>query len=219
MGTSGLASYYSRTRFQLHDGCEDVRNQYWRYVTYQFTHIGLAHMLGNVIMQLIMGIPLEKFHGTIRCSIIYVLGVVGGALCFGQYDAHNILAGCSGGVFTLFGMHIGDLFLNWSEQKYRRFILATIFCFSLIQAATIQASWDGKGGASNSAHVGGFVAGICLSLIWGRNIVWLDYERYMKYLAMVVAIFSFLFSVLWIAAFWPPQNVFEYAAGQEVVLC
>jgi len=200
----------------LHDGCKDVRSEVWRYFTYQLTHIGATHMLGNVIVQLILGFPLEKFHGTIRLSIIYELGVLAGALCFGQYDSHNILAGCSGGVFTLFGMHIGDLFLNWSEQKYRWFILAAIFCFGSIQYVTIQASWDGEGGASNSAHVGGFVAGIFLSLIWGRNIVWLDYERYTRYLAMLVAIFSFVFSVLWIASFWPPQNVFEYARGTEV---
>merc|ERR1711879_355314 len=66
---AGLHSYYAGTRFQLHNGCEDVRDEYWRYLTYQFTHLGLAHLLGNVIMQLIMGIPLEKFHGTIRLSV------------------------------------------------------------------------------------------------------------------------------------------------------
>lgn len=52
----------------------DARSELWRFFTYQYLHAGLPHLLGNVIMQLLIGIPLEMVHGTLRVGIIYTVG-------------------------------------------------------------------------------------------------------------------------------------------------
>ena len=52
----------------------DERAEIWRFFTYQYLHAGLPHLLVNIIMQLLIGIPLEMVHGTTRIAIIYTVG-------------------------------------------------------------------------------------------------------------------------------------------------
>ena len=48
------------------------RAQAWRFLTYQFTHVGLQHVGFNVLMQLFVGLPLEMsqlgWTGTLRSA-------------------------------------------------------------------------------------------------------------------------------------------------------
>ena len=37
--------------------------QVWRYLTYMFIHAGIYHFAFNILVQLILGIPLEMVHG------------------------------------------------------------------------------------------------------------------------------------------------------------
>ena len=39
--------------------CEDLSSEVGRFVTYQFVHSGLSHLVFNVIMQLMFGLPLN----------------------------------------------------------------------------------------------------------------------------------------------------------------
>ena len=43
----------------------DKREQVWRYLTYMLIHSGLFHATFNILIQLILGIPLEMVHGKI----------------------------------------------------------------------------------------------------------------------------------------------------------
>ena len=43
-----------------------LREEIWRFGTYQFLHAGFFHIFGNMIVQLYIGIPLEMVHGSIR---------------------------------------------------------------------------------------------------------------------------------------------------------
>ena len=56
------------------------REEAWRYVTYMFVHAGYSHILFNVFLQLVLGIPLEMVHRSWRILPIYVSGVVAGSL-------------------------------------------------------------------------------------------------------------------------------------------
>ncbi|ERE67533.1 rhomboid-related protein 3 [Cricetulus griseus] len=55
-----------------------LRAQAWRYVTYIFMHAGVEHLGLNVVLQLLVGVPLEMVHGATRIGLIYVAGVVAG---------------------------------------------------------------------------------------------------------------------------------------------
>ncbi|XP_039770121.1 rhomboid-related protein 3 isoform X2 [Ornithorhynchus anatinus] len=53
-----------------------LRAQAWRYLTYIFVHAGIEHLGLNVVLQLLVGVPLEMVHGAARIGFVYVAGVV-----------------------------------------------------------------------------------------------------------------------------------------------
>ena len=55
--------------------------EWWRLWTYQFAHIGIGHLLSNVIYQIIFGSLLEAIQGPLRVGTLYTVGVVFGG-CF-----------------------------------------------------------------------------------------------------------------------------------------
>ncbi len=53
-----------------------LRQQAWRFVSYMMLHAGIQHLLSNIIMQLILGIPLELVHKIWRIAPLYLIGVI-----------------------------------------------------------------------------------------------------------------------------------------------
>ncbi|CAF0772516.1 unnamed protein product [Adineta steineri] len=54
--------------------------QVYRFIIPMFLHVGIIHLLTNLISQLYIGIPLERKFGSIRIAIIYILSGIGGTL-------------------------------------------------------------------------------------------------------------------------------------------
>ncbi len=54
------------------------RHEAWRFLSYMFIHLYHWHLVSNIIMQLILGIPLEMVHGSLRVGIVYCIGVIAG---------------------------------------------------------------------------------------------------------------------------------------------
>ena len=52
----------------------------WRFITYMFVHVGYVHIIGNILVQLVVGIPLEMVHRWWRILLIYLFGVLAGSL-------------------------------------------------------------------------------------------------------------------------------------------
>ena len=46
------------------------RHEVWRFLTYQFVHVNMEHIVFNTLMQLVVGLPLEMsqpgYRGTIK---------------------------------------------------------------------------------------------------------------------------------------------------------
>mmetsp|Transcript_38735 Transcript_38735/g.50109 ORF Transcript_38735/g.50109 Transcript_38735/m.50109 type:complete len:910 (-) Transcript_38735:1923-4652(-) len=149
--------------------CDSLQSDWWRYLTYQFVHSGLIHLCFNLIMQLLFGLPLNMVHGSIRFGLIYEFGVVFGALCFVTIDGgYNSVVGCSGGVYCIFGMHLAEIFVNWSLENrglmnhWTRLLM--MFCILGIDAIKIYASPSET--TSYSAHAGGLIAGILAGIVF-----------------------------------------------------
>ncbi|XP_041072903.1 rhomboid-related protein 3 isoform X2 [Carcharodon carcharias] len=53
-----------------------LRSQVWRYLSYIFIHVGVEHLGFNVVLQLLVGVPLEMVHGALRISFVYLAGVL-----------------------------------------------------------------------------------------------------------------------------------------------
>ena len=113
--------------------CNDDRLRYWWMpLSYQFVHSGLEHIVFNVFLQLLFGIPLELVQGPV-VFLIYQTGVLCGALAVSFSDPYNSVVGASGGVYCLFGVHMAHLVLNWTDMKraligrYLRLVVLLIF--------------------------------------------------------------------------------------------
>jgi membrane associated rhomboid family serine protease len=92
------------------------RQEAWRFLTYMFVHADIQHILFNMSMQLLVGLPLEMSHGTRRVALVYGFGVVAGSLATSVFDPKVFLAGASGGVYALVTAHLATLVLNWQED-------------------------------------------------------------------------------------------------------
>ena len=69
------------------------RQEAWRFISYMFTHVSVAHILNNLFLQLFVGLPLEMSHGSRRVALVYLSSVVMGSLASSVIDNKVYLAG------------------------------------------------------------------------------------------------------------------------------
>mmetsp|Transcript_111033 Transcript_111033/g.220877 ORF Transcript_111033/g.220877 Transcript_111033/m.220877 type:complete len:455 (+) Transcript_111033:153-1517(+) len=189
------------------EDCQDLRAEVWRYITYQWSHVGISHVLVNCFMLIMLGIPLEGLNGFLRIMLMFNIGVFGGACCYWVGDAYRIVVGMSGGCYALVGMHVGNLILNWAQMKFRLACLVTLALLISIDISTYVIS-VGEENASHSAHVGGAIAGFLVSLIVGKNLKVLRWERCLQFFAAFVGVALLIFCCTWLALHDPPKHMF-----------
>ena len=95
----------------------EKRAQVWRFLTYSLVHSGFGHIILNVTIQLIVGLPLEMAHGSLPVAAVYLVGVVSGSLATSCWEPKVYLTGASGGVYALIAAHLSNLILNWHEER------------------------------------------------------------------------------------------------------
>lgn len=188
--------------------CQDYRGQVWRWFTYQWTHVGIAHILMNCVMNLVLGIPLEGLHGPLRMILMYNIGVFGGACCYWVGDAHKQVVGMSGGCYALIGMHVADLVINWAQLKFRKpmilflAVMITVDVLSYVLAL-------GDANASHTAHVGGAIAGLIIGVLIGRNLVVKKCERIVQAIFGGIGAILLAGAIIWMATSPAPRNITE----------
>ncbi|XP_006867627.1 PREDICTED: rhomboid-related protein 2 [Chrysochloris asiatica] len=92
------------------------REEAWRFISYMLVHAGVQHIVGNLIMQLILGIPLEMVHKGHRVGLVYLAGVIAGSLASSIFDPLKYLVGASGGVYALMGGYFMNVLVNFREM-------------------------------------------------------------------------------------------------------
>lgn len=179
---AGLESAYpGQTLLKGFGFCDESfpTSVYWRLLSYQFSHGGLLHILPNCVMLVILGVPLEGFHGTGLIAIMFSVGVLGGGLNWMLIDPYRQAMGLSGGCFGLLGIHFADLAANWRQTKFRYptlLLLLGVGLFDLgmyVVSSPDLGSEPGKAvvGAANahSVHAGGLVSGLLVGMLLNRN--------------------------------------------------
>ncbi|XP_041068018.1 rhomboid-related protein 2 [Carcharodon carcharias] len=94
----------------------DKRQEAWRFVSYMLVHAGVQHIIGNLFMQLILGIPLELVHKGHRVGLVYLSGVIGGSLASSIFDPQLGLVGASGGGYALMGGYFMNALVNFKQM-------------------------------------------------------------------------------------------------------
>lgn len=151
-----------------------MRQQVWRFLSYMLVHAGIEHIMGNVLLQLVVGVPLEMVHKGLRVGIVYMSGVLAGSLASSIFDPFVYLVGASGGVYALLGGYFSNIIMNWSKMAMNGlhlFFLALIvfadFAFSLYRRFVIYP--EGAQQVSFVAHIAGGLAGISIGYVVFSN--------------------------------------------------
>jgi rhomboid-related protein 1/2/3 len=132
-------------------------------------HAGWVHMFFNMSVQLLVGVPLEMVHGSLRIGTVYLAGVIAGSLGTSCFDSTVHLVGASGGVYALLAAHLANVLLNFSEQQLS--VVRLAFVFILASADVGFAIWDrysnedGLPPVGYIAHLTGAVAGLTVGLV------------------------------------------------------
>ncbi|XP_014243641.1 protein rhomboid [Cimex lectularius] len=189
------------------------RKEAWRFLTYMFVHVGFFHLLVNVVVQLLLGIPLEMVHGWWRVLVIYLAGVCAGSLGTSIADPSVYLAGASGGVYAIITAHIATLIMNWSEMQFAKWqliVLLTLITLDVGSAVRNRYVLHVNMQIGYAAHLAGAIAGFLVGIYVLRNLHVRSWEKTLWWFAL------FLYLVLMVAgivvnivfpSYFPEQTV------------
>ncbi|KAL8625876.1 hypothetical protein ACOMHN_012468 [Nucella lapillus] len=96
------------------------RHEPWRFLSYCLLHQGAIDMVFCVVLQVVIGFPLEIMFSWWRMAIVYILGVLMGSVAQSVCDRYVGLAGAAGGCYAIVFGHIISIITNWSEMDNKR---------------------------------------------------------------------------------------------------
>ncbi|XP_052739092.1 rhomboid-related protein 2 isoform X6 [Bicyclus anynana] len=180
------------------------RQEAWRFLTYMLVHVGVVHLLVNLLVQLFLGVPLEMVHRWWRVVLVYLAGVAAGSLATSLTDPKVYLAGASGGVYALIAAHIATIIMNWAEME---FAIIQLLVFLLLAAVDVgTAVYDRywrhlQQNIGYVAHLAGAVAGLLVGIGVLRNLEKRKWEKRLWW-AAVVLYFSLMIGGVLANIFW-----------------
>lgn len=143
------------------------RGQWWRVLTAPLLHVSVAHLVGNGIALLLVGLLLEPIVGSGWFALIYVLGGICGALTSVGLNPHGVVSvGASGAIMCVLSSCLVLSFHAASTEQRRRMQMLSLRV--MIPALLPTASSHGH--VDYSAHIGGVVAGLVLG--FALQILW-----------------------------------------------
>ncbi|XP_017782023.1 PREDICTED: rhomboid-related protein 2-like [Nicrophorus vespilloides] len=165
------------------------RKEFWRFLTYMFVHIGKYHLIVNILVQIVLGVPLEMVHNGLRVAVVYLAGVIAGSLGTSITDPTVRLAGASGGVYSLITAHLASIIMNWSEMTYP---IIQLIIFIVLMGSDVGTAiynryvLNANESIGYAAHFFGALAGLLVGIFVLRNIEVTRPEKIIRAIAIVV---------------------------------
>lgn len=167
-----IAGDTQNTQYMLAHGALNVKlilndGEYYRLFASMFMHAGFSHIFNNMLVLFFIGDNLERAVGHIRYFIMYIAGGllanIAALIYYNIADVNVCCVGASGAIFSVVGALFYIVLVNkgqledLSASKLGLFIIMSIYLG--LQSAT----------TSNSAHIGGLVAGFILAALIYRK--------------------------------------------------
>ncbi|WP_217586711.1 rhomboid family intramembrane serine protease [Lentibacillus saliphilus] len=133
-------------------------DEWWRLISSMFLHIGLLHLLMNMLAIYFLGTAVERIYGSWRFVVIYFLAGIGGSLASFAFT-NSISAGASGALFGLFGA------LLFFGTVYKKIFFQTMGQNVLLVIVINLVLGFGIAEIDMGAHLGGLVAGFLASAL------------------------------------------------------
>jgi membrane associated rhomboid family serine protease len=148
-GINPLTNYLSPVFLDLEQWPPLVdAGQWWRLVTAAFLHVGLVHLVLNMLALLVFGSELERQLGRWRYLAVYLVSLLGGAVALQLFgEPGRPVAGASAAIYGLLG---GLAVVMLARREDLRGLLTLLAINVLISFLP---------GVSLLGHLGGLVAG------------------------------------------------------------
>ena len=154
------------TRFLINHGALNVDlvvedHEIYRIFTSMFMHGGFTHLFNNMLVLLYIGDNLERAVGHKKYLLMYLLGGIMAnifaLICYGIGDLNVCCVGASGAIFSVIGALLYIVIVNRGRlEDLTTSKLVIYIALSLYLGFTSTTT-------SNSAHIGGLLAGIVLA--------------------------------------------------------
>ncbi|XP_017869332.1 PREDICTED: protein rhomboid [Drosophila arizonae] len=163
------------------------RYESWRFLSYMFVHVGIMHLMMNLIIQIFLGIALELVHHWWRVALVYLAGVLAGSMGTSLTSPRIFLAGASGGVYALITAHIATIIMNYSEMEYAivQLLAFLVFCFTDLGTSVYRHLTDQHDQIGYIAHLSGALAGLLVGIGVLRNLEVRRWERILWWIAVI----------------------------------
>ena len=171
----------------------------WRFLTYMLVHSGYFHIIFNLLIQLLLGIPLEMVHRWWRILLVYFSGVVAGSLATSISDPEVYLAGASGGVYAIIAAHLANVIFNWSEMEFPALRLIAFILLAGIDTgvAVYYRYIEVDTQVGYAAHAAGAIVGFLLGIVVLRNLRVHTWERVLWWICLLLFLALFLAAIVW----------------------
>jgi membrane associated rhomboid family serine protease len=138
--------------------------EWWRLLTGTFLHANLIHFLFNLAALFSLGKVLEVTYHRMLVPLVFVLSALSGSIWSLLLWPDTTSVGASGGIMGLLGF---VLILAWTQRQsfphtLRRSLVKSTVYIAIAGLVAFQV-------IDNSAHVGGFVIGSGLGLLFTRD--------------------------------------------------
>ena len=137
--------------------------EFYRFFTAMFTHFGLAHLFGNMVILIALGARVENLLGKFEYLVAYIVtGLTSSVVSYFECLAHgtyDYAAGASGAIFGLLGILVAIAVKN--KGRVKDLSLMNMIILLVLTIVNGQLSE----GIDNVAHIAGFTAGIVVGVI------------------------------------------------------
>lgn len=161
-----LFNFYPIDIFSVIPGFIEEPAHLHRLFTSAWLHADFVHVLGNVLVIALVGVPLEQRLGPRRWVAVYFIGFLGGNIAWilSHPNSYVPAIGASGAAFGLLGAYMAC----WPEDKIEFPLIFLIRAWpvwliafvrlglEIFQMYSIQSGTSGETNIAHMAHIGGF---------------------------------------------------------------
>ncbi|HEV7765900.1 MAG TPA: rhomboid family intramembrane serine protease [Thermoanaerobaculia bacterium] len=144
----------------MRDGLE--RGEMYRLLTATLLHAGIVHLVLNAWMLLQVGSVFELFFGSVKLIVLYLASAI---IASGTSAVHLEAVGSVGASGAIFGV-MGGLLVMMGTLPPRQRWAGSLRMQLAVWAAVSMGLGFISDGVDNAAHVGGFIAGVLVALVF-----------------------------------------------------
>jgi rhomboid protease GluP len=163
-------------------GPKTTQGQWWRMLTCMFLHIGVLHLLFNMIALWYIGGFMERLLGSTSFLVLYLLAGLLGSVASVAWNPFVVSAGASGAIFGLYGGLLAFLVRHRALQHASLAALRTntlaFLGYNLVYGFIQQ-------GIDMAAHLGGLTGGFVCGFVLTPSLTFAGRTRRQERSALV----------------------------------